>query len=85
MNSSPRRLRSETSEVKLQWHDDAGKWCEEDMAVCIAVDERGAVWELNFVMRPGRQGATLDQMFSNLGIQLSRVIQGRNPETGDAL
>lgn len=84
MNATSRRLRSETSEVKLRWHDSEGKWCEEEMAVCIAVDDTGSIQEMNFVMRPGVQGATLDQMFSDLGIQLSRIIQDRDPDSGEA-
>lgn len=41
------------------------------------------VWELVFVQRPGKDGTELNGMFRDLGIQLSRVIQGRDPVTGE--
>jgi hypothetical protein len=40
------------------------------------------LWELVFVQRPGKDGTELNDMFRDLGIQLSRAIQGRDPVTG---
>ena len=43
----------------------------------------GELRELVFTKRPGKQGSHLDLMFHELGVQLSRAIQGRDPATGD--
>ena len=40
------------------------------------------LWELVFVQRPGKDGTELNDMFRDLGIQLSRAIQDRDPVTG---
>lgn len=56
------------------------------LAVSLARDpDNGEVFEVVFVVRHGKEGTELDRKFHELGIQLSRAIQGRDPETGDAL
>ena len=45
--------------------------------------DTGELREMVFVKRPGKEGSHLDRMFQELGVQLSRAIQGRNPATGD--
>lgn len=77
-----RRLRSETTDLLLWIKDAAGSEKCHKLAVCLAVDDQGALRELQFVTR-GTIGAGLDNMLRDLGISLSRVIQGRDPETGD--
>lgn len=42
----------------------------------------GALREVVFVGR-GKSGHGLDDMLSELGIKLSRIIQGRDPESGE--
>ncbi len=73
---SDSRLRSETTDLRIHvgdgWHD---------LAVCLAVDDDYRIHELNFVTR-GKIGHGLDDMLSELGIQISRVLQGRDPVTG---
>jgi hypothetical protein len=44
--------------------------------------DTGALRELVFVTRPAKEGTELNNMFRELGIQLSRAIQGRDPVTG---
>lgn len=52
------------------------------MTVCLAYDDDGLLRELNIVSR-GKIGQGLDIALGDLGIKLSRAIQGRNPDTGD--
>lgn len=78
---SRRRLRSETVNIKLRLKDASGEEREHRLAVCLAVDEHYRLFEMNFVTR-GKIGQGLDEMLRELGIQLSRAIQGRDPETG---
>lgn len=42
----------------------------------------GQVREIFFVGR-GKSGHGLDQIFVELGVKLSRILQDRDPETGD--
>lgn len=44
----------------------------------------GRLWELVFVGR-GKIGHGLDLMLHDLGLKISRAIQERDPETGDAI
>lgn len=73
-----RRLRCETVPMTIRIGDG-----EHRLAVCLAVDDDLRLRELNFVTR-GKIGQGLDDMLTELGIQLSRIIQGRDPETGEA-
>lgn len=54
------------------------------ITACVALDERIEPRELNTIGR-GKIGGGLDHAFSELGIQVSRVIQSRHPLTGDPL
>lgn len=76
-----RRLRSETWDLEIRLRDASGEEHVHALAVCLAVDQRYGLRELNFVSR-SRSGSGLDELLSELGIQLSRIIQGRNPLTG---
>ena len=77
-----RRLRSETVSLHLTAgnpHDrDAIHWFD----VQLAYSEAGTLREVAFVTR-GKIGQAIDLMFTDLGIKLSRAIQGRNPDTGE--
>ena len=73
-----RRLRSETTDISIRFKDASGEERCHELAVCLAVDSRGRLRELNFVTR-GKIGSGLDDMLKQLGIQISRVIQGRDP------
>ena len=54
------------------------------LTVSLADDpETGLLREVVFVTR-GKIGSGIDLMFHELGIKLSRAIQGRDPETGAA-
>lgn len=44
----------------------------------------GPVTEIAFVER-GKSGHGLDQLLAELGIKLSRALQGRDPDTGEEL
>ena len=68
------RLPSETVEITL------GE--RHKLLLSIARTLDGAVYETVFVGR-GKIGEGLDDLFHELGIKLSRAIQGRNPETGE--
>lgn len=46
--------------------------------------ETGAVRELFFVGR-GKSGHGLDAILAELGVKLSRILQGRHAETGEEL
>lgn len=52
-----------------------------DVAISYDIADRRVV-EIAFVTR-GKVGGGLDLMFSDLGMQLSRALQGRSPETGE--
>lgn len=75
-----RRLRSET----VTFHLNAGT--PESPAthvfdVQLAYTRSGVLREIAFVTR-GKIGQGLDLMFQDLGIKLSRAIQGRDPDNG---
>ena len=53
------------------------------LKVSLAYDkDTGTLREVVFVGR-GKSGHGLDDMLSELGIKLSRIIQGRDPESGE--
>jgi|TARA_R110002074_G_scaffold159960_3_gene317312 hypothetical protein len=60
---------------------DIGGW---KLAVSIARSTiNNEVREIVFVERAGKAGSELDEKFHELGVQLSRAIQGRDPLTGE--
>lgn len=73
-----RRLRSETVTLTL----DVGEG-HHVLDVSLAYDRFGALREMVFVGR-GKIGQGLDLLLHDLGIKLSRAIQGRDPDTGAA-
>lgn len=75
-----RRLASDTYDLALRVGGGAHA-----LKVSLAYDEtNGMLREIAFVSR-GKSGQGLDAMLTELGIALSRLIQGRHPETGDRL
>lgn len=71
-----RRLASTT--VTMVLGSDPGH----EIDVSLAVDLHGELWELAFVGR-GKIGADLDLVLHDLGVATSRMMQGRDPATGD--
>ena len=69
------RLPAETIDLAIENYD---------ISVSLAYGaDTGILREIVFVKKPGKQGSELAEMFHDLGIQLSRVIQHRDPKTGD--
>lgn len=76
-----RRLDSRTISFQLNaGSEDEPKIHQFD--VQLAYSDVGVLREIAFVTR-GKIGQGLDLLFQDLGIKLSRVIQGRNPDTGE--
>ncbi|MFQ5535617.1 MAG: hypothetical protein ACE5EM_12440 [Sphingomonadales bacterium] len=72
---TPRRLPAETFALVI----------EPGLAIDVSlarIGETGALHEIVFVGR-GKIGGGLDLMLHDLGVQLSRAIQGRDPVSGD--
>jgi hypothetical protein len=70
-----RRLRCENVDLTL---GDGGHKLE----VSLAYDSNNVLRELVFVGR-GKIGHGIDALLHELGIKVSRIIQGRHPETGE--
>ena len=79
MTASADRLPSETFSLTLLW-DAGGRAHELDVSLVYA-RIGGPLHEIVFVGR-GKIGHGLDLMLHELGIKLSRAIQGRDPATG---
>lgn len=79
MIKPPTRLPSETYDLTLRVGDGV-----HNLAVSFVRDPRtGAVVELIFVER-GKIGHGLDNMLRDLGVQISRLLQGRAAQAEDA-
>lgn len=52
--------------------------------VSLAYLPNGTLYEIAFTGR-GKVGHGLDLILSDLGVKLSRAIQGRNPDTGEVV
>ena len=76
-----RRLRSETVTFHLNAGTDEAPALH-TFDVQLAFDGKNQLREVAFVSR-GKIGHGLDILFSDLGVKLSRAIQGRDPDTGD--
>lgn len=78
-----RRLRCENVECRISAGEDVNgqPLGHHEFTICLAYDDDGVLREVNFVGR-GKIGHAIDLMFHDLGIALSRAIQGRNPTTG---
>lgn len=74
-----RRLESETYSIVIPVGTGS-----HHLDICIARDKSDHVREVNFVSR-GKIGGGLDSLLHELGIQVSRAIQRRNPQTGEKL
>lgn len=86
MHSQKRRLWSETVALELRIGDGS-----HHLDVSLVYDgpepysrDQAQLHEIVFVGR-GKIGQGLDQMLVDLGVQLSRAIQGRHPDTGETL
>lgn len=53
-----------------------------EIEISVAVDLHGDLYEVAFVGR-GKIGADLDLMLNDLGVVTSRMIQNRDPESGE--
>jgi len=73
-----RRLRCENVDIALP----VGNGCHH-LEVSLAYDDHNTLREVAFVGR-GKIGHGIDMMMHELGIKLSRAIQGRDPDTGEA-
>lgn len=73
-----RRLRSETFDLTIRLGEGEHRLA---VSLCYAQDSY-RLTEIAFVGR-GKIGHGLDDMLRELGIQLSRAIQGRDPDTGE--
>jgi hypothetical protein len=62
----------------------AGEEVRHPAIVSIAYDAKGQVREIVFEGR-GKVGQGVDLMFHDLSIKLSRILQERDPETGEIL
>lgn len=81
MKSLARRLRGET--VSLTLEVPAGTdVARHKLDLCMAYAPDGTLHEIAFGGR-GKIGHGLDHLLTDLGIKLSRAIQGRDPDTGE--
>lgn len=71
-----RRLRAETVSMAIELSGGV-----HHLDVSLAYDKDRQLREVAFVGR-GKIGHGLDDLLRELGIKLSRAIQGRNPDTG---
>jgi hypothetical protein len=69
-----RRIRSETVTINLHPHP---------VDVSLAWDDKGLLHEVVFV-GGYKVGSGVHHLLHDLGVALSRAIQGRNPDTGEA-
>lgn len=74
-----RRLPCENVSLVLQLEN--GK---HELDLSLAYGEDGVLRELCFVGR-GKIGHGLDLLLHDLGIKVSRAIQGRDPQTGEVI
>lgn len=81
--SNATRLPSEVVAIRLGGVPDAaGETLGHELAVALAWHpDTGALQEIAFVGR-GKSGQGLDLLLAELGVKLTRAIQGRDPETG---
>ena len=76
-----RRLNGETVSLVLAIPASDGKMAQHPLDVSLMYDKAGTLREVVFVGR-GKIGHGLDLLLHDLGIKLSRAIQGRDPDTG---
>lgn len=79
-----RRLSGETVSLALQVPAGDGKAAFHPLDVSLMYDAAGILREVCFVGR-GKIGQGLDLLLHDLGIKLSRAIQGRDPDTGTTM
>ena len=85
--TGPRRLPSETYSVPLRHISASGEERTHDLDITVGFLVEGERWIPHEVVFTGRGiiGQGMDQLLVDLGIALSRAIQGRSPDTGEAL
>lgn len=72
---TPRRLQSDTYHATL-----IGR---HRITITVSRDAAGHPVEI-LLTTGGKIGAEMDQLLVDLGVSISRAMQGRDPETGDA-
>jgi hypothetical protein len=78
----PARIEAETVSLTLKVPAADGKLATHLLEVSLAYGADGRLREVVFVGR-GKVGHGLDLLLHDLGIKLSRAIQGRDPDTGE--
>jgi len=76
---TPRRLMSETVAMSIEVGEGT-----HDLDVSLVYDDSGILREIAFVGR-GKIGGGVDALLRDLGVKLSRAIQDRSPDTGEAM
>ncbi len=76
------RLKAETYDLSIYAGTKDGKQVWHNVTVSVARLKNDQIHEIIFVERPGPENSQLDLMYQNLGLQLSRVFQRRDPVTG---
>lgn len=69
-------------EIELVQLNGSGQEVRHPAIVSLAYDLKGTLREIVFEGR-GKVGHGIDLMFHDLSIKLSRILQDRNPETGE--
>lgn len=83
MRSGARRLRGETVSMTLEVPAANGEVARHRLDMNMAYAPDGNLHEISFGGR-GKIGQGMDLLLSDLGIKISRALQGRDPDTGDA-
>jgi hypothetical protein len=86
---TPRRLASENYHAVLNLpgrdpQSGEATLGQHHLDITVARDSRGRACEIAFTGR-GKIGHGLDQILIDLGIAVSRAIQGRDPQTGEEI
>lgn len=82
MRSGVRRLKGETVSLTLEVPAADGTTARHPLDVNLAYAPDGSLHEVSFV-GAGKSGHGIQYLLSDLGIKLSRILQDRDPETGN--
>lgn len=81
MRSKTRRLPGETVSMTLDVAAANGEVAHHKLEMTMAYAD-GILHEISFGGR-GKIGQGMDHLLTDLGIKISRALQGRDPDTGD--
>jgi hypothetical protein len=86
MRSNAQRLRGETVSLMIEVPAPANSPADSppirhNVEMTMAYREDGHLHEIAFVSR--KLGSAIDLLLRDLGLRVSRAIQGRDPDTGD--